>query len=611
MPSREQLYQALRNADAAGDVTAARTLAGYLRSLPSDDAQLGSYTQIPVDVPRGDMKPATPPREDNLLGKIVGAGFEAPLAMASSIPATVGGLLWGAGETLLNAPKFGSAREANKFFENRAADVAAKLTYQPSTQTGRDVVAGVGELVDRSGLAAIPLPTMNALAASVTPARNALALSARAAGANVAQRAENALAAIRPGAQALPGVGAARTSDAAMRIANAESLPVPIKLTKGQAERTFDQQRFERETAKLPEGDPLRVRFADQNEKMLQNFDAFTDETGAQTTTLRQTGEKVSQALADQIRNAKSEIRTAYDTARKAGHMDEPIDIARIRDYLEANRPASLNAPVLSAAESGLKKVDPTGSGMVSINDLEELRKMARRLAEPGTPNSVYGNELIDLIDGVTRGRGGPLYQEARGLYQAYANDFRDKAAVSKLTRLKPGTTDRAVALEDVFDQSILRGSLDDVKAIRNALNQSGPNGEQAWRELQGQTIRQLKENITANVARDVRGNPVVSPAALDKFVRNLDADGKLDYIFGKQTAQQIRDINELAKDVYTSPPGSVNSSNTASVLLGLLDTAVSGLSGMPLPIATTVNYGRQKLKSRKLKKNVENALNP
>ena len=41
-------------------------------------------------------------------------------------------------------------------------------------------------------------------------------------------------------------VGAAGTDMATMRRQAAESLPVPIKLTKGQAERSFEQQRFER-----------------------------------------------------------------------------------------------------------------------------------------------------------------------------------------------------------------------------------------------------------------------------------------------------------------------------------------------------------------------------
>ena len=617
MASREQLYQALRNADAAGDVEGARSLASYIRSLPADDTKAGAFTQIPVDPSSSTRRVAspsrTPAREDNLLGKVVGTVFETPLALGTAALAPV--LATGTGAVMLGFNRLtGNKDELMDRQGNNFADLMGRFTYQPTTQTSRAQLGAIGNAVEASkleGLMGMPINKFNHLATTAREVSNALTLPVRAVGAEVAGRGNQMLSSMRPNKNTLAGVGAARTSDEAMRIANAQSLPVPIKHTRGQASRTFDQKRFELETAKMPEGEPLRVRFADQNEQMLKNFDAFADETGAQSANLRQTGEKVSDALSDQIRNAKAEIRGAYDEARSAGHMNEPIDIARLRDYLEANRPASLNATVLSAAESGLKKVDPTGTGMVSINDLEELRKMARRLSQPGTPNSVYGQEIVDLIDGVTRGRGGPLYQDARALYQAYASDFRDKAAVKKLTSLKPGTTDRTVALEDVFKNSILTGSMDDVAAIKNALMKSGPSGEQAWRELQGQTITQLKEQITANVARDVRGNPIVSPAALDKYVRDLDADGKLDFIFGKQTAQRIRDINDLAKDVYTGPPGSFNTSNSAVVMRGLLDTAVSGIFGMPLPIATSYKFAQQKLKSRAIQKKVQNALNP
>ena len=78
-------------------------------------------------------------------------------------------------------------------------------------------------------------------------------------------------------------MGAAGVDMATIRRMAAEELPVPVRLTKGQAERSFEQQRFERETAKDPaRGLPLRERFADQNEAILKNFDVWADETGAQ-----------------------------------------------------------------------------------------------------------------------------------------------------------------------------------------------------------------------------------------------------------------------------------------------------------------------------------------
>src|SRR5258708_17238021 len=99
-----------------------------------------------------------------------------------------------------------------------------------------------------------------------------------------------------------------------------------------------------------------------------------------------------------------------------------------------------------------------------------------------------------------------------------------------------------------------MKGSLEDVRALRRTLQTGGDQGKQAWKELQGATIQHLKDEITKNVATDIKGNKVVSPARLDRLVTELDKDGKLDFVFGKRGAQQIRDVNDIAKDVFTAP---------------------------------------------------------
>lgn len=567
--------------------------------------------QIPTGntAPPLKSQPAAKPAPDGILAK-VGGVLEAPLSMATAIPAGVVGNVAGLFSGLTSG-KFGT-QEGVKIAENRAHEVSNALTYQPRTQTGNKLLQTVGDVVNASGIVGVPAMELARLSSTMVPAKNALADLSKAGAARAGEAVADGVNKLMPAKQStMAGVGAAMTDEALMRTQRAADLPVPIKLTKGQADRTYEQQKFERETAKLPEGEPLRQRFADQNEKVIQNFDAWMDDTGMQSPNLRSVGEAVTGAIGAKKAKVKAQIQAAYDQAEQAGHMSQPVDVSGILKYVEENRPASLNAPVLNSIEQGLKKLDPNGTGLVSIKDLEELRKMTGRLSQPGTPNAVYGGEVKALIDAATEGQGGELYKRARSMYAGYANEFKSQAVIDKLLRNKPGTRDRAVAYEDVFQHSVLRGSLDDVQAVRKTLETAGPAGEQAWRELQGQTIGHIKDEITKNVARDIRGNPVVSPAQLDKLVRGLDADGKLDFIFGKKGAQQIRDVNDLAKDIYTSPPGSVNTSNTASVLIGLLDTAVSGSAGMPLPIGTALNYGIKKAKSNALTKKVDAALNP
>jgi len=182
-------------------------------------------------------------------------------------------------------------------------------------------------------------------------------------------------------------------------------------------------------------------------------------------------------------------------------------------------------------------------------------------------------------------------------------------AVISDLLNNKRGSSDRRVALEDVADRVIFRGSLDDMRMARKVLQTGGEEGKQAWKEIQGSAVRYIRDEATKNVQRDSYGNEVISPAALDKAIKRLDNEGKLDYLFGKKGAEQMRAVNDLAKVMFTTPPGAVNTSNTASVLLAALDMAVSGSAGMPLPIMSGLKMLVKNVKDRKLRAKIQDAL--
>jgi len=568
-----------------------------------------------LDGGRGAAAPAQPAKKsDGIKDVLLGTYVETPAAVLSSAAGGLAGGVAGIYKTLTGG-KYGTP-EGIREGEQTAREVMEAMTYQPRTETGQAITQGLGRVMRESGLVGLAPLTgeLAALGRAGPAAKNALVDVARAGpgmAADVGAAGKNAITRlVSPPRPAMRGGGAAVTEETTLRAQRAADLPVPIKLTKGQTIRTFEQQRFERETAKMPEGEPLRQRFAEQNKQMIDNFDAFLESTGAQQPSLRGAGETVVSAVEGKRAAVKGRINQAYQQAEEAGHMAEQVSVEPIRAYIEQNRSAMKNAPILSAVEDELTRLTQ-GKTTISINDMEELRKMTGRLSQPGTPNSVYGGDVKGLIDVATRDKGGPLYQQARRMYENYANEFKNRAVIDKLLRNKPGTRDRAVAYEDVFNHSIVKGSLDDVRAVRRTLQTAGEEGQQAWRELQGQTVNHIKETITSNVARDVNGNPIVSPDKLNKLVRELDADGKLEFIFGKKGAEKIRDVNDLAKDVYTSPPGSVNTSNTATVLAGLVDTALTGVTGLPIPAATALTFGVKRAKSRALSKKVGEALNP
>lgn len=419
----------------------------------------------------------------------------------------------------------------------------------------------------------------------------------------------------------LVGVGASATTGAAQREAEAAALDVPIKYTKGQKERSFEQQQWERETAKDSKtGEPIRKRFADQNQQILKNFDSWVDKLGATSPDLRSTGRIVDEALVKRVTGAKTDIRMAYNKAKQEGAMNDLVGTTDLVDYLSTKGPESINAPILSSVRDklvqlgGAKKIgDSLVPGSISVNDMEEVRKMINRLTEPGTPNAVYAGKLKGLIDKTTENVGGPAYRTARKLRQEFAAEFENHAVVDKLLRTKPGTTDRSVAYENVFSHSILNGSTDDVSTIRQTLLKGGAEGRKAWVELQGSMINYIRDAAFKNVARDINGNPIPSPAGLNNAVMDLDRDGKLDVVLGKIDAQKVRDLNKVVIDAYTAPPGSVNASNTSSALINALKK-LSDIGGkLPGPIGMVAKYGVTKgiqaIENAKTQKRLEEAL--
>lgn len=567
-----------------------------------------------------DYAPVPESKPPSVLDRIKGAG-EAVLSLLTGATGgaagMIGGTLGGVAGAIDTAIRGGTQPRGG--LNDAAMDQAQRFTYGPRTASGQEQSQGLASLLQP--LAALP-PAAGGAAALTGPALTQVRAAAPAAlRAAIPTTEINALRA--PFSREEPqmvGAGSAMTNAATLRNERAQALPVPIDLTKGQRERTFDQQRFERETAKIPKaGEPLRQRFAEQNEKILQNFDAWLDETGAQSPDLRATGQIVDKVLTEKAAKAKAAINAEYEKARSSGELASPVDVTAIYEQLERRKPQSINAGVIGATKgeidalAGPQRKDVFGQPIprtISINDLEEIRKSVTASRGKDATNAHFAKEIIGLIDAATDGAGGDSYKRARFLRTKYGREFENVGVVDKLMSTKPGTADRAVAYEDVFNHSIIGGSLDDTRMIRKTLQTAGPQGEQAWRELQGQTINYLKDASSKNAQRDIRGNPVVSFAGLDKAVRSLDADGKLDFIFGQQGSQRIRDLRDISADVVTTPPGAVNTSNTASVVMAALD-AVGMFHGIPAPVATATHQAAKALQARKINKQVGQALAP
>lgn len=620
MATMQQLETALINADKAGDMDAARQIAAVIKRGREDLAN-----QIPdSDVQETIQRPA----ETTMGEELIGAG-ETALALGTGATTgtigMIGGTLKGLAEQLLSG-QFGTQQAADAV-EKAATGGQQALTYQPRTQAGQEQTAAVGEAL--APLAAVA-PMTAELGAIAQGVRAAAPLARAAAGevaAPIVQGAKRITAAVRPATaevQAARGGpqsgGAAAVEAGALRQARAEELPVPIRLTEGQKSRELGQQRFERETAKDPEmGAPIRDRFEEQNAKLQQNFDAFIDQTGAETADLRSAGLTVDKALRSRVAKGKAEIRSLYKEAEKSGEMEAPVTLESLVRHLDDSLPEAEVANVLKTARAkaiqlGVAREGESGALVaqpVSLKNAELFRRSINAATNAEPTNIRQASIMKGLVDESTEGVGGQAYKKARAARARFARDYENVGLVKNLVGQKRGSSDRKIALEDVVRRSVIdpSTSLDDVRQVRRLLQTEGPSGQQAWKELQGATLNYLKEEATKNVARDQLGNPIMSPAQLDRALSKLDKSGKLDFVFGKKGAEMLRTINDVSKDVLVATPGAVNTSNTATVLAGAMDLAMTAMSGVPAPIATGLRALTKNIKDRKTRARVRKAL--
>lgn len=606
-------------------------LMDHLAQMPST-----AVASIPEAAPGANARVATeaaakpmeaPPTAGD---KLIGAGETALTVATGATGGTVGmvgGMVKGLAGSVMDGT-FGT-QQGVQAVGKAAGEGMAALTYQPRTESGQQQAGAVGEVM-AAVLPAIPLTAEmgaagRAVSAAATGARDFGAVGVqriRTAAPAIADRVERILRRNPdPAPSPTPGTrgsgGSAGTDAATLRTQTAGDLD--IRLTAGQATRDPQQLRFELETAKGESGAKLRDRYSEQNEKVGKHFDNLVDMTGAEAADALGTGRAVDAALRTKMARDKAEVRVAYNKARQAGEMEQPVQLDTLIEHLNDSAPDAATAPLLDVARKralqlGLATEDDAGMLMaapVPLKTAETMRQAIGRATDFEATNIRQSAIIKGLIDAETDGMGGGLYRAARRTRENFAKQYEDRAVVASLLNNKRGSGDRKVALEDVFDHAILKGSREDVGHVRRVLQTGGESGQQAWRELQGATVNWIKDQAFANTATDMRGNVILSVPKLDKAIKKLDADGKLDFMFGKAGAQQMRDINDLSKVIYTAPPGVVNSSNTASVLLAALaEAGVNGsMFGLPVPVMSGIRLLAKHSKDRKLQMRIEHAL--
>lgn len=283
-------------------------------------------------------------------------------------------------------------------------------------------------------------------------------------------------------------------------------------------------------------------------------------------------GASVQGTLRKAMEVVRNNIDKLYAKARSSGETEKDVDIAplvkwlqvpensrylawfksSIRNYAKEQKPAGaasavrldtdISKAVAARGKPAEAEAELPSKIVVSVNDLERMRQEANAHFFDGTGvGRHYAAEAKKAIDSILDTAGGKFYQAARAAHAQYVNEWVKQGIIKRLTTDARGTHDPRVALEDTFQAAVVKGSLSDLLKVRTMLART-QQGEQAWNDLQAAGVHYLKSVVDKGANRFLGR------------LQDLDADGKLDLLYGTEAAHRVRSMAQTLYETKNLP---------------------------------------------------------
>jgi hypothetical protein len=438
-------------------------------------------------------------------------------------------------------------------------------------------------------------PIANAPAAAETAARNFVAQRTGLKWEALSDQVKEQLKGIATDSETLDKLDPA----ALERQARLESLPVPIKATRGQLTRNTAQLANEGTLAATEAGAPLRgVRDA-QSRAILDNLEVLKGQVRGRgkTAGTAETSEQVGLSVQDaalrvKLKGQQQQVKALYKEAEQAGELQGRTSTTPLRQLLVESPDLThlgwveswLNKQRGGNEARALRTDDPNFTpdrNSATLKELEDLRQAAVARAMDGGTEGYYAGKVIRAIDQATEGSGGKAYAAARAARKQQALEFEDQGAVARLVENK-SRTDRATALEDTWRKTVLGGSIEDLRNVQRSLLTGGTDttrvaGRRAWRDVRAQTIQYIADQSTKGSAPLPDRTTPVSAAGMQRALTAIGPE-KLEAIFGRGTVARLNEIMRATKDVRTEPPRVHPGSSTAGNIVAFLERSLGKL---------------------------------
>lgn len=386
----------------------------------------------------------------------------------------------------------------------------------------------------------------------------------------------------------------------------ADSLPIPVRLTEGQATGDIVKISDEFNRRGQPGGEQIAYRLKQQNDALQQNLVAIRDSAAPNVygTNLVENGQLLINAYKaiDETRNLQ--IRSLYRQLEDANGGRFPVDgkafVAdadrllgkklktefvppSIRRQMDQFREQPMNFEQFEALRtniaSEIRKAERAGDGNAEMA-LGLVRQSLENLPMTGA-DAVRLKAIADQARGAARAR-----------FQMLEKDPAYKAAVS----------DR-VAADDFINKFVISGKRDN---IRTMVDQFG-RGSDAHQVVQAGTINWLRGK--AGIVGEAEGN--FSQAGYNKALQTLEP--RLLDIVDAEHANQLRTLGDVARYTQQQRTGSFpGTSGTAIALARAGVGKIVGAAEQAVPIVgPIVGVGREALAKRAAQREISEMLKP
>lgn len=393
----------------------------------------------------------------------------------------------------------------------------------------------------------------------------------------------------------------------------ADSLPIPMRLTEGQA--TQDVAQLSHEMNRRGQDPELAAHFNQQNQQLIDNLDEIRRE--AAPNAVGNDHIQNGQALIDHYKAvdeaANTEINAAYQAARDANGGDLPMDAPGFTTAADKALKKNMKARYLPA-EIAADLAEFRETGTMSFEQFENLRTNlaaeARKAERSGDGNAAAAVHIVrDALESIQPvgevAKVKPLFDTARSLAKARFDRLKADPAYRAAVDDPVAIGEASALADDFVNKFVVKGKAANIARMRE--NLAGQEG--AAENIAAGALNYVKSKTGVNLYSN-EGN--FSQAGFNRALAELTP--KLDELVGPKVAEQMQTLGNVARYTQAQPRGSfVNNSNTtvAGAAMNFAKSAAERGVNALVPGADIGTLAREKLAKRAEKKFVREALKP